>query len=61
MEAKLQELMDAIQSTQRELKADFSEQISQLKKEVTAGQESSSQEVVKKLNKRTYQFQRKGN
>ena len=61
MEAKLQELMDAIQSAQRELKADFSEQISQLKKEVTAGQESSSQEVVKKLNKRTYQFQRKGN
>ena len=59
MEAKLQELMDMIQSTQRELKADFSEQISQLKKEVTAGQESSSQEVVKKLNKRTYQFQRK--
>ena len=40
--------------------ADFSEQISQLKK-VTAGQESSSQEILKKLNKRTYQFQRKGN
>ena len=61
MEAKLQELMDAIQSMQRELKVDFSEQISQLKKEVTAGQESSSQEVVKKLNKRMYQFQHKGN
>ena len=35
--------------------------MSKLKSEVTAGQESSSQEVVKKLTKRTYQFKRKGN
>ena len=61
MEEKLQEMMDTIRSTQWELKADFTEQISKLKREVTAGQESSSQEVVKKLNKRTYHFQRKGN
>ena len=61
MEEKLQKMMDTIRSTQRELKADFTEQISKLKREVRVGQESSSQEVVKKLNKRTYQFQRKGN
>ena len=54
-------MMDTIRSTQRELKADFTKQISKLKKEVMAGQESSSQEVVKKLNKCTYHFQRKGN
>ena len=35
--------------------------MSKLKSEVTAGQDSSSQEVVKKLNKWTYQFKRKGN
>ena len=53
--------MDTIRSTQRKLKADFTEQISKLKREVTVEQESSSQEVVKKLNKLTYHFQRKGN
>ena len=61
MEEKLQEMMDTIRSTQRKLKADFTEQISKLKREVTVEQESSSQEVVKKLNKLTYHFQRKGN
>ena len=60
-EAKFQQLMEAIQTTQKDLKTDFSAQISKLKKEVTAGQESLSQEVVKKLNKRAYQFQRIGN
>ena len=54
-------MMDTIRSTQRKLKADFTEQISKLKREVTVEQESSSQEVVKKLNKLTYHFQRKGN
>ena len=58
---KLQELMDAIQASKRDLQKDFTDQISKLKSEVTAGQESSSQEVVKKLNKRTFQFKRKGN
>ena len=61
MEEKLQEMMDTICSTQQKLKADFTKQISKLKREVTVEQESSSQEVVKKLNKRTYHFQRKGN
>ena len=61
MEEKLQEMMDTICSTQWKLKADFTEQISKLKRKVTAGQESSSQEVVKKLNKYTYHFQRKEN
>ena len=58
---KLQELMDTIQASKRDLQKDFTDQISKLKSEVTAGQESSSQEVVKKLNKRTFQFKRKGN
>ena len=58
---KFQELMDAIHASKRDLQKDFSDQILKLKSEVTAGQESSSQDVVKKLNKRTYQFKRKGN
>ena len=61
VEEKLQEMMDTICSTQQKLKADFTEQISKLKREVMVEQESSSQEVVKKLNKHTYHFQRKGN
>ena len=58
---KFQELMDAIHASKCDLQKDFSDQIMKLKSEVTARQESSSQEVVKKLNKRTYQFKRKGN
>ena len=60
-EEKFEQLMEAIQTTQKDLKADFSAQILKLKKEVMARQESLSQEVVKKLNKWAYQFQRKGN
>lgn len=37
------------------------DQISKFKSEVTAGQEITSQEVVKKLNKCSHQFKRKGN
>ena len=58
---KLQKLMDAIQASKRDLQKDFTDQISKLKNEVMAGQESSSQEVVKKVNKCTFQFKRKGN
>ena len=53
--------MDTIKASGEELKSDFSSQISKLQQDVTATQESSSQEVVKKLNKRAYQFQKKGN
>ena len=60
-EEKFQELMDTIQTSKRDLQKDFTNQMSKYKNEVTAGQESSSQEVVKKRNKRTYQFKRKVN
>ena len=60
-EEKVQELMDAIQASKQGLQKDFTDQMWKLKSEVTAEQESSSQEMVKKLNKRTYQFKRKGN
>jgi len=53
--------MEAIQTTKSDLKADFNEQMAKLKYDVMASQECSSQEVVKKLNKRVYQFRRKGN
>ena len=43
------------------MQKNFTDQISKLNSEVTAGQEGSSQEVVKKLNKCTYKFKRKGN
>ena len=59
-EEKFKQLMEAIQTTQKDLKANFSAQISKLKKKIMARQESLSQEVVKKLNKQAYQFQQKG-
>ena len=58
---KFQELMDAIQTSKQDLQKDFTDQIVKLKSKVIAGQETSSQEVVKKLNKRSYQFKHKGN
>ena len=51
--------MDAIQASKQDLQKDFTNQISKLNSEVTVGQESSSQEVVKKLNKQNYQFKGK--
>ena len=53
--------MDAIQASKQELQEDFSSEISKLQQDVRTSQESSSQEVVKKLNRRAYQFQKKGN
>ena len=58
MDKKLQQIMDAIQSSKREMQEEL---LSKLQKDVTSGQESASQEVVKKLEKRSYQFRRKGN
>ena len=58
---KFKQIMEAIQTTKSNLKADFNDQMVKLKQDVTASQECSSQEVVKKLNKRVYQFRRKGN
>ena len=51
--------MDAIQASKQDLQKDFTDQMSKLKCEVMAGQESSSQEVVKKLNKQNYPFKGK--
>ena len=58
---KFKQIMEAIQTTKSDLKADFNDQMAKLKQDVTASRECSSQEVVKKLNKRVYQFRRKGN
>ena len=49
----------AIQSTQKELKADFLAQISKLKQEVTAGQENSVQEAIKSLTSAPTNFNRR--
>ena len=58
---KFQELMDAIHASKCDVQKDFSDQILKLKREVTARQESSFQEVMKKLNKYSYQLKRKAN
>ena len=50
-----------ILSTIDALDKKFSLSISKLQQEVTAGQEATSQEVVKRISKRSYQFQKKGN
>ena len=39
----------------------FFSSITELKNEVTAGQEAASQEVVKRIDKRSYLIQKKGN
>ena len=43
------------------LQTEFSTKITKFQQEVTAGQESSSKEVVQKIQRRAYQFRRKGN
>ena len=60
-EEQFQRLLDAISASKKDLQAEFTDKLAKLQKEVTAGQESSSQEVVKKIQKRSYQFRRKGN
>ena len=61
MDEKFQQIMDAIQSSKREMQEELSSKLEKLQKEVTSGQESASQEVVKRIEKRSYQFRRKGN
>ena len=58
---KFQHLLDAIDASKKDLETEFSTKITKLQQEVTAGQESSSKEVVQKIQKRAYQFRRKGN
>ena len=58
---KFQHLLDAISTSNKDLQAEFIDKLAKLQKEVTAGQESSSQEVVEKIQKCSYQFRRKGN
>ena len=48
---KFKQLLEAIQMTKKDLKVDFIDQMAKVKQDVTASQECSSQEVVKKLNK----------
>ena len=60
-EEQFQRLLDAISASKKDLQAEFTDKLAKLQKEVTAGQESSSQEVVEKIQKRSYQFRRKGN
>ena len=60
-EEQFQRLLDPISASKKDLQAEFTDKLAKLQKEVTAGQESSSQEVVEKIQKRSYQFRRKGN
>ena len=57
MGEEIQRVLGAIDALDRK----FSSSIAELKNEVTAGQEAASQEVVKIIDKRSYQFQKKGN
>ena len=56
-ETRYQELLEAIHDSKR----DVQQEITELKKDNTAAQEKSSQELVSKISKSTYQFRRKGN
>ena len=58
---KFQRLLEAIDASKKDLQTEFSTKITKLQQEVTAGQESSSKKVVQKIQKRVYQFHRKGN
>ena len=53
--------MDTIQSSKLEMQEELSSKLEKLQKEATSGQESASQEVVKKIEKHSHQFRRKGN
>ena len=57
MGEEIRQVLSAIDALDKK----FSSSISKLQQEVTAGQEATSQEVVKRINKRSYQFQKKGN
>ena len=51
-EAKYQELLEAIRDSKKEVQ----QEIAELKKDVTAAQEKSSQELASKISKSAYQF-----
>ena len=57
MGEEIQQILSAISDLDKK----FSSSIAKLQKEVTTGQEETSQEVVKRITKRAYQFQKKGN
>ena len=57
MEEEIQCVLGVIDALDKK----FSSSIMELKNKVTAGQEAASQEVVKRIDKRSYQFQKKGN
>lgn len=56
MDKKFQHTTDMIQSSKLEMQEELSSQLENL-----PGQESASQEVVKKIEKHSHQFRRKGN
>ena len=58
---QFQRLMDAISTTKDSIERQFTSKLDKLQQEVAANQASCSQEVMSKLNKRPYQFRRKGN
>ena len=60
-EEQLKLLLTAINSSKKDLQAEFLVKLAKLQQDVTAVQESSSQEVVQKIQKRSYQFRRKSN
>ena len=57
MGKEIQQILSAISNLDKK----FFSSIAKLQKEVTTGQEETSQEVVKRITKRAYQFQKKGN
>ena len=58
---QFKKLMDAIVASKTSIEAQFTSKLDKLQQEVAANQASCSQEVMTKLNKRPYQFKRKGN
>ena len=56
-EVKYQELLEAIRDSKKEVQ----QEITELKKDITAAQEKSSQELASKISKSVYQFRKKGN
>ena len=54
-------MREAIQSSQREVEQKLAASLADLKREVAEARHSTSQEVVSRLNKSSYQFRKKGN
>ena len=58
---QFKKLMDVMAASKTNIEAQFAFKLDKLQQEVAANQASCSQEVMTKLNKRPYQFKRKGN